>query len=297
MSGLKIACIPAFNEASSIGSVVEAVREFVDLVIVVDDGSVDNTEQLAVDAGAKVFRHPVNSGKGSALKVAFSEALKHDPDVVVMLDGDGQHDPSDIPRFIEVLNSGDFGAVIGSRYLGDSKTNAPFYRRVGLGFLHFVSRMSKKNGVKDTQSGYRAFSREAVELLLDGKEAGYNVEMEQIKVLGDNRVSIGEIPISVNYDVPYPSKKNPLQHGFELMSYMINLMLVERPLLFLGVPGAFIFFLGVGVLIWFLNQFNESGYFSIPLALISMGFILFGMLLVTNSFVLHSIQRTRAASR
>jgi len=250
-----------------------------------------------MDSGAKVFSHNDNQGKGASMKTLFKEALKTNPDIIVMLDGDRQHDPTDIPNFVNAIESGHFDAVIGSRYLSESKTNAPFYRKMGLGILQVFNSTSKKNGVTDTQSGYRAFSNNAVELLIDAKETGYNVEMEQIKILTDNGAKIGEIPISVNYDVPNPSKKNPLYHGLELISYMLNLMLVEKPLLFLGVPGGISFLIGIGVLGFFLNTFNETGYFSIPIALISLGFLLFGMLLVTNSFVLYSIQRTRSSSK
>lgn len=296
MYHLIIACIPAYNEALTIGEVVKETLEYVDKVIVCDDGSLDDTEVVARMAGADVIRNIVNLGKGGALKVTFRKALDYEPRYVIVLDGDQQHDPRDIPVFIEALDTGEYDAVIGSRYMSESQTNAPIYRRVGLSILQFVNSASNHNNIVDTQSGFRAFNKDAIELLMDGRELGYNVEMEQIKLLIEKGARIGEVPIKVDYDVPNPSKKNPLEHGLELIVYMVNMMIVQRPLLYLAVPGMVLTLIGGAFLVLFLSTFNETGYFSIPISLLSIGFLLFGMLILMNSFVLQSINQTRKTS-
>lgn len=277
-----IALIPAYNEGLTIDYVVKAVKKHVDRVIVVDDGSRDDTKNLALDAGASVVSHQCNLGKGSAVKTGLLEALRYNPDIVVMLDGDGQHNPDEIPRLLESLKSYEFDAVVGTRCHKNSRTNAPSYRRLGLRVLHLVNSLVLKNGITDTQSGFRAFRREAVLKLLDTNEIGYNVEMEQIKILTDKGVGITEVPISVNYKVPFPSKKNPFKHGLGVLLYMLELVLEKRPLL-IGLPGFLTFLVGIGILIYLLNISLTTHYLRLPLALISVGFLILGLKLVLLS--------------
>jgi len=287
-----IACIPAYNEASTISSVVTLTKNFVDLVIVIDDGSLDNTGQLAEGAGAIVVRHSRNLGKGAAVKTGFIEALKHNPTIVIILDGDGQHDPSDIPKFLSKLELGNYGVIIGSRYNKESIGNIPFYRLVGLNILYLINNLFISNDVEDIQSGFRAFTKESVLLLLEAKETGYNIEMEQIMILSNMGVRIGEVPIKVNYKVPHPSKKNPFYHGFELLGYMINIIITQRSLLFIGAPGIFLLFLSL-FLFRLLTLFNENYYFSILISLTCIGSLLFGIILLINSFILFYILNIR----
>jgi glycosyltransferase involved in cell wall biosynthesis len=151
--------IPALNEEISIGSMVIKTKKYADHVIVVDDGSTDETAEIARDAGADVIIHPRNKGKGYALKTGFFAASQNGTKVIVTIDADGQHNPSDIPRVIKHIISGDADMVIGSRYLND---NIPIYRRIGQEILDRATNLNcVKNGEKrisDTQSGFRAFS-------------------------------------------------------------------------------------------------------------------------------------------
>lgn len=285
-----MACIPSYNEASTIGGVVSEALEYVDEVVVCDDGSDDNTGEVAETCGAFVLSHGVNLGKGVALRSCFREALKHEPDVVVMLDSDGQHDPGDIPRVVEPVLSGEADVVIGSRYITGGKTNPPLYRRVGLWIIKTIYGWSGGADITDTQSGFRAFNKYALVEVLNSKESGYNVETEQLFRLTSNGYRITEVPITVNYDVPKPSKKNPTDHGYGVFQYIFNFIIYEKPLQIIGTTGLIFSIAGILTTIFLLQIFNETRYFSIPWALISFGLLLIGLLLVMNSVLLYSIK-------
>ncbi len=149
------------------------------MVFVCDDGSNDLTGDIAESLGAYVIRHKTNKGKGASLRDLFKEALKGAPDVVVTLDGDGQHDPEYIPEMVEPILSGEADMVIGSRYMEGSKMDAPFYRRIGLKFFNWSG---GNGGVKDVQSGFRAYSTEALTVVNLSNANGYGVEIEQLKL-------------------------------------------------------------------------------------------------------------------
>jgi glycosyltransferase involved in cell wall biosynthesis len=128
MSGIA-AILPAFNEEVSIGSMVLRARRYADRVIVVDDGSSDRTAEIAEQAGAEVIQHPENRGKGAALRTGF-ESLNGEK-IVVTMDTDGQHNPSDIPKLVEPILKGEADMVNGSRYINGNKKDTPLYRRLG----------------------------------------------------------------------------------------------------------------------------------------------------------------------
>ena len=150
------AILPAFNEEISIGSVVIRTKCYADRVIVVDDGSTDHTAEVAELAGAEVIRHPENRGKGAALKTGF--ASLDGEMVIVTIDTDGQHDPSDIPKLVEPILKGEADMVNGSRYINGNKKDTPFYRRLGQIVLDNATRLNSGLNITDSQSGFRAFA-------------------------------------------------------------------------------------------------------------------------------------------
>lgn len=153
-----VVVLPAFNVQDTIGEVIIRTERYVDEVVVVDDGSRDLTSVLAERLGAKVLRHQENLGKGVALRTGFRYACEAGFDVLVTLDSDGQHNPGEIPILIDPIMRGEADVVNGSRLIFD--TEMPFYRRVGNMLLTALTRRSQ--GVLDTQSGFRAYSRRAI---------------------------------------------------------------------------------------------------------------------------------------
>ncbi|WP_128478758.1 glycosyltransferase family 2 protein [Halorussus pelagicus] len=226
-----VAGIPAYNEAETIAQIVEVATEYVDEVVVVDDGSADRTAELARRAGALVVRHSTNRGKGAALKSVFDYAERRSCSALVLLDGDGQHLPRDIPAVAQPVLDGGADVVIGSRYLRRGMgSETPFYRRVGqrvldrsIAFLFGVS-------VTDTQSGFRALSLDAVEDITV-RTNGMAVETEMLDAANRNDLTIAERPIRVQYDVHNGQTYNPVRHGAAVLGRIVQLVarrLLER---------------------------------------------------------------------
>jgi hypothetical protein len=162
-----VAIVPAFNEAGAIGRVVDEIRAFDDRidVVVVDDASTDETAAIAAAHGATVLRLPFNVGIGGAVQTGFKYALAHAYEVAVRLDGDGQHDPQELPKLLEPLARGEADLVIGSRFVDPGGSyRPPFARRMGIRvFARLVSLLGGQR-VTDTTSGFAALDRVGIEL-------------------------------------------------------------------------------------------------------------------------------------
>ena len=201
-----LALIPAYNEAAAIQRVVtESLRHLPALVV--DDGSRDDTASLAEAAGATVLVQNPNAGKGAALRRGFAYALENDYDGVIALDGDGQHDPAEIPAFAKLFEMEQPDLIIGYR----SFDEMPFWRWLGnnLGFAIFSWAMGTR--ILDNQSGYRLTSRRLMERLLAGKESGYEFEMEEIVSCVEAGYRLAWTPIRTIYAVE-ASHIRPIHH-------------------------------------------------------------------------------------
>ncbi|MGI0057012.1 MAG: glycosyltransferase family 2 protein, partial [Nitrosarchaeum sp.] len=159
---LNIACIPAYNEESSIQDVVKKSIPHVDKVVVCDDGSTDNTAKLAKEAGATVITHDKNQGYGAAISTLFDYARKQNAQIMITIDGDGQHDPGQIPLLINAMTTHNVDVVIGSRFLDDN-TKASGYRKTGIKIITSASNYGTNFKVTDSQSGFRAYSKDAID--------------------------------------------------------------------------------------------------------------------------------------
>jgi glycosyltransferase involved in cell wall biosynthesis len=215
---------PAYNEGLVIGSVVLLAKKHADRVIVVDDGSADRTAETARLAGADVIEMPENGGKAKAMMAGFARARELGYDVVVMLDGDGQHDPEEIPIVAAPVLAGEADLVIGSRFLA-TRAEIPAYRRAGQMVLNGFTNLSVDGNfaTTDSQSGFRALSRRALENLTFSSE-GYNIESDMIAHFAPLNLRMTEVPISVTYDVPHKHKKNPVSHGFGVLARILGLI-------------------------------------------------------------------------
>lgn len=205
-----IVIIPAFNEQAAIGEVVEKSLQYADDVLVVDDGSSDNTSEIAAKSGASLLKHPTNFGKGVSLKDAFKKVGGYD--VVVTIDGDGQHNPDEIPLLIKPIleNRADF--VNGSRYLNGFDENTPSYRRVGQRVLDIATNVTAGTSLTDSQSGFRAFKGDTISCY-KFRDPGFGIESEMIADAAENNLRMIEVPITVKYDVENSSTKGPVTHG------------------------------------------------------------------------------------
>ena len=192
-----VAVVPAFDEAGAIGSVVREIRAFdpsID-VVVVDDGSADATAATAAAAGAAVVRLPYNLGIGAAVQTGFRYALENGYDVAVRLDGDGQHDPAELPTLLEPLVRGDADVVTGSRFRdSESGYRPPLARRIGISwFARLVSLLSGQR-VTDTTSGFQALNRSGIALFASDYPSDYP-EVEATVLVLKHRLRLVEVPV------------------------------------------------------------------------------------------------------
>ncbi len=294
MEGTKkiIACIPAYNEEATIAKVVYLTKKHVDIVLVCDDGSQDLTADLAQLAGATVIRHGRNLGIGAAYRTLFRRALELNADIVVTLDADGQHDPEDIPKVIGPILQGEADVVLGSRFIeASSSEEMPTHRKLVVRLLSSALRFLTGLKVKDTQTGFRAFSRRALEVLRPIRD-GYGTSLELLEQAADLDLRVVEVPIRVRYrGLPKTSKKNPLSHGIELIRTLADVTAWRDPLVYLGIPGAISLAIALAFAINVLRLFNRTRYFSLPMTLLGTAFGLFGLILLSTSLTIYAIRK------
>jgi len=242
-----VAGMPMYNEEETIGTVVTKALRHVDAVICIDDGSSDSSARIAEKCGAIVVRHRVNRGYGGALKSLFIKAREMSVDALVVLDSDGQHETSDIPKLLQPILSGEADFTIGSRFIdGGGGTDMPAYRRLGIKVITAASNLSSDLGIKDTQSGFRAFSRSAIERLRFDSE-GMELSLEMLEDAHDKELSIKEVPTIIRYDVPKGSNFTAVSHGFTVLSWAMVSLSQKKPLLVLGIPGLGLFATGAAM--------------------------------------------------
>lgn len=292
---LVVACIPAYREEDTIAKVILSAQKYVDEVIVCDDGSGDMTGEIAEKLGAIVVRHDRNQGKGRALKTLLGTAMKLNADVTVLIDGDGQHSPSDIPNLIEPILVLKADLVVGSRFGNEKEMEVPLYRRLGLRFLNYLHKKVSKLPINDAECGFRALSRKALDAVYFFEHGGYGVDAEIVSLAKKNGINIVEVPIAVKYKgLKKTSKKTPLFHGGELFANLLRIVIEESPLKYLGVPGAILLVIGMLAAIYMVLGFNSTQYVSLDAMIITMGSTVAGLLLVVTAFILFGLQRMRS---
>ena len=187
------AVVPAFNESRNLPSIVKKIKKYVQNVVVVDDGSDDTTYDAASGTGAAVLRHMINLGKGAALKTGCDYAVENGAQFMVVLDADAQHDPDEIPSFLEKLK--EYDIVFGYRKLSG---DMPFVKRFGNWFISQAISVLYNVRLFDSQSGYRAFSMEAYQKIR-WSVSDYSMESEMISKAGKHRLRYTQIPIKTIY--------------------------------------------------------------------------------------------------
>jgi hypothetical protein len=194
-----VAVVPAFDEEDAIGPVVRGLAEFdpeID-VVVVDDGSRDGTADAAEAAGAVVVRLPFNLGIGAAVQTGFRYALEGGYDVAVRLDGDGQHDPAELPKLLAPLERDEADVVTGSRFRAeDGSYRPPLGRRLGITWFAKLVSMLARQRVTDTTSGFQALNRPAIALFARDYPSDYP-EVEATVLLLKHRLRLAEVPVEM----------------------------------------------------------------------------------------------------
>jgi hypothetical protein len=286
-SGRTIAVvIPAYNEERFIGSLVIESLQIVDRVIVVDDGSKDRTAAVARLAGADVLIHNRNQGKGVALENGLAYALSLDVDAVVAMDGDGQHRPNEIPDLVRPILDEEADMVIGSRFR-DVKSKIPWWRQIGQHALTYVTNTTSQIISTDSQSGFRAFSRQAVESM-DLRSTGFSVESELQFIASENQWRVIEAPITCIYEEK--AKRNPFQQGVQVLNGILNLVSQSRPLFYFGGAGAVVAL--VGILWWGMiaEIYANTGVFAIGYASLATLMIVLGVLALFQGITLQTLR-------
>jgi glycosyltransferase involved in cell wall biosynthesis len=283
------AVLPAFNEEVSIGSIVLHTRQHADHVIVVDDGSVDRTAEIAQLAGAEVIHHHTNKGKGTALKTGFKAALQNGTKVILTMDTDGQHDPENIPKLVAPILAGEADVVNGSRYLNGNGKNTPFYRRIGQAILDKATNLNCGLKITDTQSGFRAFAVHTAHMFRF-RQNGLAIESEMLKDAADAGLRIKEVEIEVRYDVDC-STENPLSHGFRVLVNILNDLELNRPLYYFTAPGIVSTVAGIWLGLIFLQDFYLGGSLKFGPTLLMIMLILIGSFTAFTGIILHSMSR------
>jgi len=191
--------IPAYNEEGSVERVIEDIRTHLVQVdiLVVNDGSTDLTSEKAKAGGALVLDLPFNLGIGGAMQAGYRYAYEKGYDIAIQVDGDGQHDPKEIPKLLHTLEEVKLDMVIGSRFIGDSEYKASTMRRVGISILSKVISMIAGQRVTDPTSGFRAANRKAIQLFASNYPQDYP-EPEVVVLVSQCGLKMGEVPIEMN---------------------------------------------------------------------------------------------------
>jgi glycosyltransferase involved in cell wall biosynthesis len=249
-----VALIPAYNEEGRVGKVVSEAKKHVELVIVVDDGSTDATAAEAEQAGALVIKHPRNMGYGAAVLTLMHAALAANAEYAVLLDADGQHDPKDIPKFIQALENG-ADIAIGNRF---TQSNVPAHRKLGIAMIRLLLRLLGIK-VKDPENGYRAFKRQALKTLTSElRETWMGISSQTAYIASRRRMKVAEVPTRVSYS-PGTSTENPLSHGVSILWTITWTWLTEKPLRTLAI-GATLLAASAALLSYAAIIFNAARY-------------------------------------
>jgi glycosyltransferase involved in cell wall biosynthesis len=192
-----LALIPAYNESARIANVIRDALPHVATVVVIDDGSADTTAAVAEAAGATVIRHPQNRGKGAAIKTALDHLAQSDADAGIFLDADGQHDPAEIPLFIQAAQQQQAGVVVGNRL--HNPVGMPALRLRTNQFTSWVTAKLARQPVPDSQCGYRLIHRSVLPDLHFQSER-FETETETLIQAGHAGHKIANVPIRSIYD-------------------------------------------------------------------------------------------------
>ena len=279
--------IPAFNEEKNIAAIMTRLSDVADTVIVCNDGSSDLTSNIAEKMGAVVVNHEKNLGYGGAIRSIFTKAKNVEGDVLVTFDADGQHRVEDIENVVAPIINQEADIVIGSRFLDESEKEVPHYRKVGIKVITKITNASIKEKLTDSQSGFRAYSKKAVDEL-NPSELGMGISTEILIKASNKGFKISEVPIKILYG-ENTSTHNPVVHGSSVLVSTIKYTSIEHPLKFYGIPSVIFFIVGLTFTYLSAQYYAEIGRLNTNLTVVAAGTILIAVILLISAILLYSL--------
>ena len=278
--------IPAYNEEKNIAKIIIKLKKITDSIIVCDDGSSDMTSEIAKNLGVIVISHKKNMGYGAAIRTIFEKSAEIGSDILVTFDADGQHRIEDVSRVLHPLENNEADIVIGSRFLG-KQSNVPNYRKLGIKVITQVTNSSLKTKLTDSQSGFRAYSKQVLSKI-SLSEIGMGISTEILIKASSKGLRITEVPITILYSGD-TSTHNPVSHGTSVLFSTIKFTSIEHPLKFYGIPS--VIFLTIGMIFTSLavQYYVDVGRLNTDLTLIGAGTILIGIILLISAILLYSL--------
>jgi glycosyltransferase involved in cell wall biosynthesis len=278
--------IPAYNEEKNIASLLIKLKKISENIIVCNDGSNDLTGKIAKELGATVIEHERNLGYGSAIKSIFLKAREINADVLVTFDADGQHRIEDINAILEPIKNNAADIVIGSRFLNNNQ-EIPKYREIGIKAITKLTNVTGGTKITDSQSGFRAYSKKILEEI-EPKESGMGISTEILIKTQKAGFIITEVPITILYEGD-TSTHNPISHGSSVILSTLKYVAIERPLIFYGIPGIIFLLVGLAFGVWTIQIYSEQGQVITNIALVGVGGVIMGTILMLTATILYSI--------
>ncbi len=288
-----VVCIPAYNEAASIRDVISKAKRYANEIIVYDDGSTDNTYEIAKTSGATaVIRAQYNRGYGAAIRALFQASRDKNADIMITLDSDGQHDADQIPDIIEPIVKQECDMVIGSRFLTNRDSQrVPRYRSMGIKTITRFTQYASYEGITDAQSGFRAYNRNALSKI-NLFEEGMSVSTEILLRAKEKNLIVKEVPVTISYDIKNKNRgftKNPISHGIGVLYGVIQFVSLRHPMAFYGLPGVILLIIAAIFINNALDLFSRTRFVSTNMILISVGASVVGVVLLATGAILYTM--------
>jgi len=278
--------IPAFNEEKNLGKIINELKKKYDSIIVCDDGSTDSTYEILENLNVEVIRHKKNMGYGAAINSIFKKSVEMKSDILVTFDADGQHRIEDINVILEPIKNNIADIVIGSRFLNNNQ-EIPKYREIGIKAITKLTNVTGGTKITDSQSGFRAYSKKILEKI-EPKESGMGISTEILIKTQKAGFMITEVPITILYEGD-TSTHNPISHGSSVILSTLKYVAIERPLIFYGIPGIIFLLVGLAFGVWTIQIYSEQGQVITNIALVGVGGVIMGTILMLTATILYSI--------
>lgn len=279
--------LPAFNEEKNLEKILGNLEKFSYKIIVCNDGSTDKTREIAEKSGAIVINHPKNLGYGASINSIFMKAREQNADILVTFDADGQHKIEDIHNVINPIIDDVADIVIGSRFLDKNTEDMPKYRKTGIEIITKITNISIKKKLTDSQSGFRAYSKDVLNKL-NPTEMGMGVSTEILIKASNKKFRITEVPIIISYEGE-TSTHDPISHGTSVIISTIKYTAIQKPLTFYGIPSLVFLVIGGIFSFYSIEYYLEVGRLNTNITIIAVAMLLFSIVFMITAIILFSI--------